>query len=419
MRIVIEYDSCWQTGFLSDDLNRPIDYSKRSKSNFHADNGFVQKFVATSSSRGEKSTPISDNTILGILCRLIGDQRKLFQARQSNNYYFADIENKITWQLKNNFTSNELAYITNKSDSRCGQGTWLGIISDDNPWFYSELSPLLWSVLYLDRDQILEFIKSDEIYQPIMLKNIDCRPTALLGRLHLIVDIKSKLGKPWLSLEQSDIARSKLEEKCQLLLDKRNKSLEKFERKLVKTRKDIIEYEEKSVDFEEKIADIRNELLVLDCDSNFEKLNRVTSKLKEKYPDCDFWSEGKVFPQRIYVSALYEQAFRMQEKGFDIPFVLDEKGDGKVSIKIKGFSAASKANRGFNGARDWLNSMAGSRKKAVGTPCGIQKQTGQVEINLEIDRDRAIRLKEMIDYAGVSSFYLGKKGLAYVSDICL
>jgi hypothetical protein len=40
-----------------------------------------------------------------------------------------------------------------------------------------------------------------------------------------------------------------------------------------------------------------------------------------------------------------------------------------------------------------------------------------LEINLNIDRARAEQIKQQIENAGVSSFYLGKKGLAYVSDI--
>jgi len=47
----------------------------------------------------------------------------------------------------------------------------------------------------------------------------------------------------------------------------------------------------------------------------------------------------------------------------------------------------------------------------------MTKASGQLEINIDIDKDRAVKLKEMIDDAGVSSFYLGKKGLAYVSKI--
>ena len=38
-------------------------------------------------------------------------------------------------------------------------------------------------------------------------------------------------------------------------------------------------------------------------------------------------------------------------------------------------------------------------------------------IELPLEKDKARELESMINNAGVSSFYLGKKGLAYVSEI--
>ena len=47
----------------------------------------------------------------------------------------------------------------------------------------------------------------------------------------------------------------------------------------------------------------------------------------------------------------------------------------------------------------------------------MTKASGKLEIIIDIERDRAKEIKKMIENAGVSSFYLGKKGLAYVTDI--
>ena len=47
----------------------------------------------------------------------------------------------------------------------------------------------------------------------------------------------------------------------------------------------------------------------------------------------------------------------------------------------------------------------------------MTKASGTLEIILNISRDKAKEIKNMIDNAGVSSFYLGKKGLAYVTSI--
>ena len=47
----------------------------------------------------------------------------------------------------------------------------------------------------------------------------------------------------------------------------------------------------------------------------------------------------------------------------------------------------------------------------------MTKASGTLEININVDREKAKEIKTMIDNAGVSSFYLGKKGLAYITDI--
>lgn len=49
----------------------------------------------------------------------------------------------------------------------------------------------------------------------------------------------------------------------------------------------------------------------------------------------------------------------------------------------------------------------------------MTKASGQLEILIDVDRDKGQEIKTLIENAGVSSFYLGKKGLAYVSNIRL
>ena len=47
----------------------------------------------------------------------------------------------------------------------------------------------------------------------------------------------------------------------------------------------------------------------------------------------------------------------------------------------------------------------------------MTKASGSLEIEIPIEREQGKELETMIKNAGVSSFYLGKKGLAYVSKI--
>ena len=62
--------------------------------------------------------------------------------------------------------------------------------------------------------------------------------------------------------------------------------------------------------------------------------------------------------------------------------------------------------------------MRKERKKGEGEVVSLMtRASGQLEINIDVNRDKAKKIKSLIENAGVSSFYLGKKGLAYVTDI--
>jgi hypothetical protein len=411
MWIKIEYDSCWQTSFLGDDTKKPISTKLKKKQNTHASSGYMQKFIATSGTKGDKPSTITKSTVLGVLCRLIGEQRKLYQIQESKNYYFADIEDKISFEIgRNSEAVSELMYLTNKSDDRCAQSNFLGVLSNDNAWFFSKESPLLWSVLFLDKEQLLDFVLQDNSC-PLIISN--SLPKTIRARVGEITDTKQKHGEVLRSKE--DLLKMK-----QMEIDKHKKTYltykEKIEKSPAKTEKLRRKNQDKLKQLEIALQVSNDEYQNISLDKEMElfdqKLKNATGILSSKYSDPknlgeEYLKAGIAYPYRIYSAALYLQAERLISEGGNIDFVKNDKG----MIQIKGFS-----KRGFNGVRDWLNSMAGGRKKAVGSPCTIQKQSGHLEINLDISRDRAEIIKGMIESAGVSSFYLGKKGLAYISQ---
>ncbi len=396
MHIVIDYDSCWQASFIDGDPNKPVGKDNK------------RTFLATTKSNGQKDAAIQKDTIIGVLNRLIGDQRKLYQARKSDNYFFSKIEKYVDFSIKESdcVTTQETIYLTNKSDDRSAQSTFLGAIDYKNPWFYSFASPLLWSVLFLDKNDLLCFIISDVAND---CNQIDCTPRSLLARIDLLVDRKSEMSEPWLLKEtlisKKQISISKAKEKLDLCHAKLAESNNISAKKQASMKK-------KQLEAQENLDRERLEIEGLLHDKNLSELDsllkKAVAKLKEKYPECEYIENGGIKPIRLYSAALYLQAERLAMSGVDIEFAKGKNNE----IHITGFS-----KRGFNGLRDWLGRMTGNRKKAVGTPCLVQKQSGKLEIILNINMDRAIELKNMIDNAGVSSFYLGKKGLAYVSHI--
>lgn len=421
MRILIEYDSCWHMSFLGDDDKKPIN-KVRPKTNIPNNNGYMKKFVATAKTQGQKESHTSDSTILGVLCRLIGDQRKLYQARNSDDFYFSDIEEKIYFSHMHTETVTELVYLTNKSDDRCGQGSWLGVLADENPWFDSPWAPHFWSILFLNRNELLEFILSEKPFLSKNVKQDNSKPTRLLSRLDKITDIKCDVGLPWFSFERLKIKREKIEKNIKVEQDKQLSYQDKLEKNSPKTDKQRLTHKNKLDKFKKNLEGLNNQLKNVgtfeECSSSENNLNMAISLITQIYPNNEYWKDGKLYPYRLYAAALYLQARRLIASGADLKFMFNKKNE----LQVQGFS-----QRGFNGVRDWLNSMTGSRKKAVGTPCNIKKQSGRLEIELRLDpqsqglyfngMSRAEEIKTLIENAGVSAFYLGKKGLAYVSKI--
>jgi hypothetical protein len=121
----------------------------------------------------------------------------------------------------------------------------------------------------------------------------------------------------------------------------------------------------------------------------------------------------------LYCSALYLQLERLS-KHFDVSSARTKAG-GLSGISNNGFTKKDFMARYTSGEKKkiWGNPyVRKERIKGVGEVTSLmEKAGGTLNIELEIDRETAKDLCEKIENAGVSSFYLGKKGLAYVSDI--
>jgi hypothetical protein len=112
MRITIKYEASWRNSFLDGSNNEPLPKGGRgfigSMTTLKADGNFIRR-------------TITKDTVMGILNRLIGDQRKLYQARQSENYYFKDIEavlNEADIVDSSKISNAEIVYIRNISGNR-------------------------------------------------------------------------------------------------------------------------------------------------------------------------------------------------------------------------------------------------------------------------------------------------------------
>ncbi|MFA6039957.1 MAG: type I-Fv CRISPR-associated protein Cas5fv [Methylophilus sp.] len=341
MRITIKYEASWRNSFLDGSNNEALPKGGR---------GFVGSMTSLSKRENDQyanfiQRDISIDTVMGVLNRLIGDQRKLYQSRSAKNYFFSDIENRVTFQDihdKEKPINNEMVYIRNITGST-DQNSFTGMIKSDDLIFCSEYSDALWGVLTLSIENLCAFIVDDkfEINSPMKFD-----PLSVLGQLEQL-----------------------------------------------------------------------NKLKPVEVSGNVEK---ALSDLNHYFPEAEYLDKKSMIkPIMFYCSALYLQVARLSQH-FDLEEVLTKSG-GISGISKRGFTPKDFMDKFTTGSKKpiWGNPYTlKERRKGEGEVTHmLTKANGTLEINLDISLDKAQQLKEMIENAGVSSFYLGKKGLAYVDGL--
>lgn len=334
MKIEIEYEASWRNSFLDGSNDEALPKGKKGRT-------FIGSITALKKSENYIRRDVTLSTVMGILNRLIGDQRKLYQAREDKVYFFKDMESLVSFRDDIKVSSNELVYLRNMSGNT-DQNSYTGMIKTDDATFASDYSKEFWGVLALEIEELLEFIITGlEISDCIELD-----PLIISDRFAKISKIKA--------LEEND------------------------------------------------------------------KVLKVLAILENKFKGTNYKnSKNQAVPLNLYCSALYIQLERLSVK-YDLSSVLTKSGT------LPGIS-----KRLFT-PKDFMNRFTtGEKKKIFGNPYiakSFEKGEGQVtsmltkasgilEINIDIERDEAKHLKQLIENAGVSSFYLGKKGLAYVTNI--
>jgi len=334
MKIVIDYDSSWRNSFLEGDNNEPLPKKGRK---------FVGSMTSLRKPENFKQRQITHDTVMGILNRIIGDQRKLYQARSDDNYFFKEIDsiesNKVLFN-DNTVETSEMTYIRNISGST-DQNSFTGSIKTNDAMFSSDYSTEFWGVLALDFKALCQFIAAKNK----VTTEIDANPVSIITKLEVL-----NKEKP---VENEGIA------------------------------------------------------------------NQAVDVLMKTFEGIDYLNKkGEIMPISLYCSALYLQLERLSTR-FDMTSAKTKAG-GISGISKRGFTTKDFMNRFTTGEKKkiWGNPyIRKERIKGIGEVTSLMtKASGQLEINLDISREKAKEIKIMIENAGVSSFYLGKKGLAYISQ---
>ncbi len=331
MEIIIDYEASWRNSFLDGSNNEHLPKNGRN---------FIASMSELKKEGNYIKRDVTKDTVMGILNRLIGDQRKLYQAR-NGQYFFKDIEPLVEFDDRKKETG-EIVYIRNMNGST-DQNSFSGMIKAEEPMFKSDYSNELWSVLKSSFDELCQFI---------------------------------------------------LEEDFELQLSRSFEPLQ--------------------------ICAIFDELGKLKPVLNEGTTFAVIERLSGIYPDESYLSnKGLVIPSMVYCAALYIQLERLSFK-YDVSSARTKSG-GLSGISKRSFTKKDFMKRFTtgNGKIIWGNPYMKKEKiKGLGEVTStLTKASGQLYITLNVDREKGMEIKQMIENAGVSSFYLGKKGLAYVSNI--
>ncbi len=332
MKIDISYDSCWRNSFLAGSNNEPLPKKGRK---------FIGSMTELKKEGNFKTQSITNDTVMGILNRLIGDQRKLYQSRKDENYFFKDIDTGVELFKDSPLITNEIIFIRNITGSE-DQNSFTGAIKTNDAVFNSDYSAEFWGILALDFDALCKFIVSNEKVS----SDIQTDPMTIISELEILNKTRAIL--------------------------------------------------------------------------NGGMANKAVEELQKSFKGIEYLNKkGEIVPISLYCSSLYLQLQRLSKR-----FNMDS-----ATTKAGGISGISK--RGFTKKDFMVRFTTGGKKKIWGNPYILKqrikgigevtslmtKARGTLEINLNISRERAKDIQIKIENAGVSSFYLGKKGLAYVTRI--
>ena len=337
MQIIIEYESSWRNSFLDGSNNEDLPKNGRN---------FIGSMTALKTDGNYKSQKVTKNTVMGILNRLIGDQRKLYQARSEPNYYFKEIEEILSESDIKDIAvlDQETVFLRNISGST-DQNAFTGMIKAQDKAFTSEFSSKFWGIIFQDIDTIVQFILAEDYQLEVFDGALD--PLVVINQLEELNNLKP--------IELVD------------------------------------------------------------------ELQKAYEFIVKEFPDVDFklTAKGLFTPISFYTSALYLQISRLA-KDYDLSEILTKSG-GLSGISKRGFTKKDFMDRYTTGSKKmiWGNPyILKERRKGEGeVVMPLTKASGRLEITLNLSKNQVQDLEEKIENAGVSSFYLGKKGLAYVTDI--
>lgn len=308
---------------------------------------------------------ISKDTVLGVLARLMGDVRRLSVINMEKNHIINQIKNGVSFNDKKIDFQNEIMTLTTPLKDNQSHGG--GIIANKYKDF-----PLF----------------KDSNFTRIIYSAFN------IGSVEEYIDFTTQLEKNGINSIKKYRGDVNFMNFLILLTD---------ETKKIKGGKNI---------------DLENGSLMKLY--NFLKLKGISNSVSNNYT--------------LPGLAIYSIIYQMQKENLfekELKMLLGKKNNisgivptnGNVTIKDIYNSIGSKKQS--NNSPYMLNKIRESlfvsnengKKRIPKCRLGVTKYTGELTINISINQDLENKVKEYIEVANVSTFQLGKKGLAYVKEI--
>lgn len=406
MKIIIPYESKWSVSLTDHDtgltkfcsvVGLAEKNNKDYKSFVDANDDYEEMMKRVNENfKNFDYAAITKNTVFGIIARLLGEIRYMKDALKDDDHIIHKIQDKITFRVKERDLYNEIMSLNTpmKDSPSNGQG-----------------------VIFKNKNGILlsKNIYSEIIYSMLNIQNLDQLEDFVfkLKRCESIEEVKVFFKE--CNLLEQNIQLHKFMKGIETF-DKRFGFFENAYKKAIKEGKST----EENRRYTEVLKDIG--IINFNDENYFLAKNRFLAGILV-YTIANWLKkigEEDVLNEFLYTKQSSKE--KAEKKPRCIPGItsLSAGNPGQISAKgIYDFFAYKKRTN----TSPYIFSMEFFKKEGEKNPIntkmklGIGKEDGILEIDINVTKEEAIALKEQIENVGVSTFQMGKKGLAYVRRI--
>lgn len=410
MKILISYDSKWSASMSDSESHKPktvslgtvqekTDKEKAIELDETDNYESVMKKINSGFANFDYRS-ISKSTVLGVMARLLGEIRYLDKALEEPDHIINLLKDKIDFSLHERDIYNEILTIaTPKKEVQNNGGAFISKSKSDFLLLnQNTVSEILYALFNLKtKGQIWDFIN-----YLALNPSIEAVQTYIKNN-NLVYTEKYEIYM-FVKHYQTHV--------------KEFSSHDNEYRKYLKKKKEM---EEKSIEIDDESDGMNEELK--DYISLIEKLGEINLNNEKAYFSSNY----------INIIGLLCYSVIWWLKRIDQSDLIDKvliKSGGNIEgiatlsggMTIKDFySRVAPKKQSWSSPyffdTKYLKKQNAKQFNAISTKLGMGKESGLLEISIEVDEEKAKELREQIKAVGVSTFQLGKKGLAYIQEI--